>query len=998
MPADDIGPDAAAHVGSESETASVMNRRRFLALLGASAAVGVAGCKLDSRGRIVPYVDQPADTVLGIPRFYASTLTRYPDAPAVLITTREGRPIKLDGNPAHPASSEALGAYGQSATLSLYDPDRLKGPTRRGSAVTWDAADVAIRSALAEAVPGRRHILLITPALASPTARALVTEFSAAYPTTWHLPIETFHAGEVAEGRRRVLGAATIPRIAWDVADVIVSLDADFLAPSFHDRANRGFASRRQPDGNALGMNRLWVVEGPMTLTGTNADHHVRLRSSQHGLLLAAMLNEVVVVRRLGPLAGATEPAQSLAPFDLRRVTGLLGLDERVVRAMVEDLVAHPGRGAVLAGDHQPAHVHALATALNVSLGNEGAAIIPAGPVPQVAAPNDLAAAMADMTSGAIAVVINLDTNPVYSLPRDSGFAQGLGRVPLVVSSSLLPDETGQRAHYVLPCTHDLESWGDSDAHAEALSLQQPAILPLFDARQIEESLLRWLPPSQARPATYYDYLRARWRQEVYPRQGVTANFERFWRAALHDGVLAVPAASTAGAQTPTPVGQTPTAVGAAVRDAVAALNGQQAGGVDIVLMPSASTYDGRFANNAWLQELPHPVTSQVWGNGAMMSPGTAEGLRRKDGDAVTVSVDGRTITLPVVVQPGCADDVIGIELGYGRKVAGSVGSNVGVDVNVLRRNRGGVSPWLYVGARVAPATSEFRVVKVQEHYRTLGRPVIAESTLAGYRAHPKLVEEAAQDTAPSIGGGSWKYPGQKWGMVIDLGLCTGCNACMVACMAENNVPTVGLDQVARGRRMHWLRIDTYYHGEPENPQIVHQPMLCQQCTNAPCEYVCPVVATVHSPDGINEQVYNRCVGTRYCGNNCPYKVRRFNFFAYQHLDRIIPPKQLLFNPEVTVRSRGVMEKCMFCIQRIRLAQQAAMRDKRPMVDGEVKTACQQACPANAIVFGDLNDSGSVVRRLSGNPRGYHVLAELGTKPTITYLAKIRNPYPDVVT
>jgi len=969
---------------TDEDMPSGVSRRRFLALMGASAAMGAAGCgRMDGRGEIVSYVDQPEGTPPGVPRFYASALPGTPGAPPVLVTVREGRPVKLEGNPEHPASGGALGAFAQAAIFSLYDPDRIRTPRRNGAETTWQAADSTIRDALAQAVRDGKRILLFTPALTSPTARQLVADFTAAYPTARHLPVEIFHSGEAAAGQTQAMGIGAPLRVDWDRADVILSLEADFLGPWGSSADPQGYAARRQPDGR---MNRLWCVEGAMSVTGSNADHRLPLRPGLQGKFLLGLLHAVAVEHGLGPLAGRGDIVRALQPFALGKIAGELGLEVPIVQALIRDLTDGRGRGAVLAGAGLPAAAHALAAALNVSLGNVGSALVNAGGViPPVASATDLAEAIAEMASGTVAVVLNLGANPVYALPADLKLAGALSRAPLVVSASLVADETAGAAHLVLPAAHDLEAWGDADCHAGTLTLHQPVIQPLFEARQTEESLLQWLPKGASSPATYYDYLKTRWQRDVYSKQQSASVFGRFWSAALHDGFVPVSAEAAL-----------PPAIRLeGVRAAIAAQVSPS--GTDLVLAPSYHVYDGRFANNGWLQEMPHPITSHVWGNGVLMGPAAAAALGCEDGDAVSVSIGGRAVKMPAIVMPGVAEGVVQVSLGHGRRAGGSIGTGIGVAASVLRTNAGGLSPWIYTGAAVARADGKIPVVRTQEHHDIHGRHLVVEGDAAHYREHPDFVREIAPvDTSRSPGG--WAYQtGQKWEMAVDLNLCTGCNACVVACMAENNVPVVGPDQVARGREMHWIRIDRYYSGSPDAPQTVrvaHQPMLCQHCDNAPCENVCPVAATTHSTDGLNEMTYNRCVGTRYCANNCPYKVRRFNYFN-NHED-LASPQELRFNPEVTVRSRGVMEKCTFCVQRIRTAQQAARRDGRKLRDGDAVTACQQACPAGAIVFGDVNDPESRIHALSQSPRGYNVLGELGVRPAITYLAKIRNPHPDV--
>jgi len=502
----------------------------------------------------------------------------------------------------------------------------------------------------------------------------------------------------------------------------------------------------------------------------------------------------------------------------------------------------------------------------------------------------------------------------------------------------------------------------------------------LFSARQCEDSLLRWLPPTPGRPGDYHEYLKSRWRNEVYTRRPTEIDFERFWNISLHEGFIT----ATTGFLQPQDLRPE------AVLEAIGEYARPSPSGIDLVLTPSPRVFDGRFANNGWLQELPHPVTTQVWGNGALMSRATAQRLQCREGDVVRLTVERRSLKIPALIEPGMADDLISIDLGYGRRIAGSIGSSVGVDAGTLRKNVADLSPWFYTGVGVETTGESSRIIRVQTHFSIEGRPIIKEASASAFRSHPLAESEA--ESRPHV---LWSYRGYHWAMVVDLTACTGCGACSLACTAENNIPVVGPEQVSRKREMHWMRIDRYYSGSPDNPSAVYQPILCQHCDAAPCEKVCPVAATVRSPEGLNEMVYNRCVGTRYCANNCPYKVRRFNFFNYHK--QLVSPAELVYNPEVTVRNRGIMEKCTFCVQRITAAKHRAKIEGRKIRDGEIQTACQQACPAEAIVFGDLNDPQSRVSQLTKETRAYHVLDDLGVRPSVTYLAKIRNPRLDTV-
>jgi len=954
-----------------------LDRRRFLAILSASLAAASSGCnRLSERGEIVSYRVQPEGVLPGVSQAYASSLPGYPHAPAVLVFTRDGRPIKIEGNPDHPASGGATDAYSQAATLDLYDPDRLGKPLYKGQQSNWKDADGQIRAALKQAAASRERILLITPALVSPAARSVVQRFQTAWGSVTHLTLEMFHSGEALRGRRMVHGEPSTSRVNWDKARRVLGCECDFLGPAGRVADHAGFAARRRPEDGE--MIRLWVAEGAMTSTGAKADHRLPVRPSAQPRLLLWLLAELVRDERQ-PLASNADIRSLLTQLGVSSEE--VGLPKDVLEALRADLVGDPHRSCVLAGDQLPWYTHSLAAAVNSGLGNEGTALSSVVPSPaqlSVPAPDEWAATVDELRRGQFGAVLCMMANPVYSLSADLGFATALENAPLVVSSSLLPSETTAKAQWILPAAHDLESWGDNDDHPGLLTLQQPTLSPLFESRQWEQMLLAWLPENQLTTPDYGAYLKSRWETEVYPVAGAAEDFDRFWQAALHDGFIKTnsPAPPVVHKIDPTGLSE---AVGEARR-----LNSPE---LELLIVPGSRTYDGRFANNGWLQELPNPVTTQVWGNGAVVSEKTAQRLNRLEGELVEFSVEGRSVTIPLLVEPGVADDVVLVEAGYARKTAGSVGTGVGFDAKPLTSNSGGISPWLYTGVTARAAQGSAVLVRVQGHHDTKGRSMVQEIEAAGWLklAGAKTVHTAK--TSPS----SWEYKGHKWGLAVDLAACTGCGACTIACVAENNIPVVGAEQVRRGREMHWIRLDRYYVGKPENPRVVHQPMMCQQCDFAPCEKVCPVAATVHSPEGLDEMVYNRCVGTRYCANNCPYKVRRFNFLDF-HDKR--SPAELIFNPEVTVRRRGVMEKCTFCVQRIAAGRLKAKIEGRPLRDGDIQTACQQACPAGAIVFGDLNDPQSRVHKLAASRRGYLALGELGVQPAVTYLSATRNPCP----
>jgi len=953
-----------------------LNRRRFLAVMAASLSAAGVGCgRFEDRGTIAGSAALAEGDIPGTPRYYASTLVHYPGCFPVIATVRDGRVVKLEGNSEHPASMGALGAFGQASTLDLYDPDRLRAPLLNGKDVSWEEADQLVRNHIESSSRAGKFTVLVTGPVVSPTAHSLLRLFTSAYPKTIHRILATLHDGERSGGRQLAFGTPGAGTIRWDLADVILSVDCDFLGSQGQPGDERAFSARRRPEAGAP-VNRLWAVEAGLTLTGSNADHRFPLRPVLQPAFLAWLLGEVVLRRKVGPLAadgaltGLLRAAlQGIAPSDF-------GMQPKATAALIDDLVKSQGRSAIIAGPQLPTSCHVLVAALNVTLGNEGTTVLPVltRPGTDASTLQEWAEAAELMNRDRVGVLIALDANPVYSLP-EFDIAHGLTKVPFVVSSSLLRDETASAAHLVLPAAHDLESWGDCDAHPNLLSIQQPAMRPVSPVRQSEESLLSWLGKDERPTPNYREYLKLRWTNEVYPPSGAAADFVRFWEAALHDGFVDIKTEALPSSTLSIPE----------VLDAVGRSTRKPDHGFDLVLCPSPRLHDGRFANNGWLQELPHPVTTQAWGNAAVVGPATAAALDCREGQTIRIKAGGASLDLPILVGPGVADKTVLVDLGYGRRAGGSVGTHVGFDAGRLRSPKGGVSAWLYTGVRLVAVRNREPIIRVQQHDMAEGRAFIKEAT-----AHGTLLSVATTEH-PHPPESNWEYNGHKWGLVIDLSACTGCGACTIACVAENNIPVVGPEQVAKGREMHWIRIDRYFSGPVANPAVAYQPMMCQQCDCAPCEKVCPVAATVHSPEGLDEMVYNRCVGTRYCANNCPYKVRRFNYLDYHQ--EVKSPKELVFNPEVTVRSRGVMEKCTFCVQRIAAGKQAARAAGRKLADGDIRTACQQACPTGAIVFGDLNDPESRVHKLAGSERGYRALEELGIGPAVRYLARIRNPH-----
>jgi Fe-S-cluster-containing dehydrogenase component len=966
------------------------SRREFLKLLGAGAAFAAAGCARKPVEKVLPYVHAPEELVPGQAVFYASTCGECSAGCGVLAKTREGRPIKLEGNPDHPLNRGALCPRGQASVLNLYDPDRLRGPAlgKQGQgdakAASWSHLDSLATRALQDARARNGAVILLTGTVSSPATTALIRDFLAAYPSGEHVMYDPVSSDAIARAQEISYGTRLIPRYRLDRADVLVTLGADPLGTQLSPVEHaRDYWARRRPEMGP--MSRVIAIESIVTLTGSNADDRIRVRPDHLYPVAMAIAHELVVAR---PRASVAADAAALRGFEAAEVERRAGLAGGTIAKIADLLWEARGRSLVMAGPHAAPAAHAIplqvaANLLNSALGNDGVTVDASAPSRQALGSEETVIRLLErMRAGEIAALLIHGVNPAYSLPAAAGFAEALKRVPFVASLSDRADETARLADVIATVTHYLESWNDHEPRPGVLSLTQPAIAPLYDVRSFQETLLAWgravgAGPLAGTSGTWHERLREHWRAEVYPRANAAASFDLFWEGSLRTGVV-VAAANGGGSARGFQGGalaSMPAMPAAGAKDAL-----------QIVLYEPISVGDGRFANNAWLQELPDPVSKICWDNFAALSPARAKALGvgeyEQRSDVITVDVGHAKVDLPVHVQPGLHDDVVGIALGYGR-----VGNRVGQSGYALAAATGGRMGFSGIPARVSRAGRIAPLAMVQIHHQDEDRPVAFETTYGAFLRDPHSgIEE--HHHLPSMWT-PYEYKGHKWGMAIDLSTCIGCSACMIACQAENNVPVVGKQVVIQGREMHWIRIDRYYSGDADNPDFVYQPMLCQHCENAPCETVCPVLATVHSSEGLNVQVYNRCVGTRYCSNNCPYKVRRFNWFDYSQVRE--PSVRLALSPDVTVRSKGVMEKCTFCIQRIRDGKEHAKALGVRAGGDDIKTACQQTCPTDAIVFGDLNDPKSKVAQLAANQRGYHALSELNTRPRVTYQTKVRN-------
>jgi len=978
------------------------NRRNFLKLMGASLAfAGVTACTKQPKETIVPYVRQPEEFVPGLPLYYATAMQMGGVGTGLLVTSHLGRPTKVEGNPDHPGSLGASDYFQQASILTMYDPDRSRAVTNNGRISSWVAFQAALGAAREKAgLKNGDGLRILSETVSSPTLTAQIKGILKELPgAKWH-QYEPCGHHNAYRGAMLAFGRPVNTIYHLDKADVIVSLDADFLAcgptnliyarqfaekrrvmtnvthtpqpkqnwqEGYQDgpsapRANQSAAYAPEKSGpvnlppqvRAQGkpaaettLNRLYVVESAPSPTGSMSDHRFLAKASD----VEAWASELAAAVGAG--------GQGAGKF-------------KEIAAIARDLQAHKGASVVIAGDHQPASVHALAHAMNQALGNAGKTVtytdpVEGNPSDQIQSLNELAA---DMKAGKVDALLILGGNPVYSAPADLDFGAALKKVPWRAYLGLFPDETSALSMWHVPEAHYLESWGDVRGFDGTVSFVQPLIAPLYGGKNAHEVIATLAgQPDQ----TAHDLVRQYW-------QGQTKadTFEVFWQKALHDGVVPNTALAPINVAAKAP----PAAESKSVQ------------GLEIRFRPDPTIWDGSFSNNGWLQELPKPQSKMTWDNAVWVSPATAQQHNLNNEDMVELKYQGRTVTAPVWIMPGHASDSVTVHLGFGRTRAGQVGNEVGFNAYLLRTSG---EPDGGHGLELRKVDGHHTFATTQHTQTMEGRDLVRVATLDEYKKNPQFVDEKeGEKPIPQWMTlyPDYRYEGYKWGMTIDLNACVGCSACMVACQAENNIAVVGKVEVARGRHMHWIRVDRYFKGNWDNPELYYQPVTCMQCENAPCELVCPVAATVHSGDGLNQMVYNRCVGTRYCSNNCPYKVRRFNFLLYS--DWYTESLKGVRNPNVTVRSRGVMEKCTYCIQRINAVKIESEKQNRRIADGEITPACAQACPTQAIVFGDINDPKSRVAQLKAQARDYSLLEDLNTRPRTTYLGRLRNPNPEI--
>lgn len=1021
-------------LGDESLESSGTNRRDFLKFLGFSVtAASLAACETPVY-KSIPYVVKPEEITPGVANWYASSYFDGYDYAAIVVKTREGRPIKIEGNTLSKVTGGGTNARVQAAILSLYDSSRLAGPTVNGTANTWADVDKDITGKLSAIAAKGGAIRILSSTIISPSTKAVIAEFAAKYPNTKHVMMDAISFSGMAKANAQSFGEELIPSYHFDKAKVIVGIGADFLANwlSPIETAKQYGKTRRVSKSNPE-MSKHYQFESTLSLTGANADYREPVKVSEHGKVVVNLHNAVAKI-----VGGSTLPSSTLA------------CDATIAKA-AKDLADNRGKSLVVSGSNDT-NVQLIVNAINNMLGNYNSTI-------DIETPNYTRqgddAAFADlvkeMASGKVDALITYNTNPVYTAPASLKFAEAYAKVGLKIALSQHADETASLANYICPDHNFLESWNDFNPKKAHYSLSQPTISPLFKTRQAQESLLTWA----GNTTDFHSYVQKIWADRVFPMQGKYMTFGDFWNHSLQDGAIEVGKGAegmdTTGADSTAVVTSKPaekadkteqkTFSATDLSAAASSINGVKGGEFELVLYEKVGLGDGKQANNPWLQELPDPISKLTWDNYVTMSPADMEGkyemMERQDRDAslVNVTVNGITVKLPVIPQPGQTRGTIGIALGYGREKAGSLSDKTGVigqNVYPFVQVMNGTMYYAALDAKVESANETIEVAGTQVHHTMMGREIVKETTLENYKKdqrsgnYPEMMATHSGKVNPKDIDlwDSFGRPGHQWGMTIDLNSCIGCGNCVVSCTAENNVAVVGKEQVMKTREMHWLRIDRYYSSDMSkdvakeegvgavtmyldmenpsaiNPKVVFQPIMCQHCNHAPCENVCPVLATNHSSEGLNQMTYNRCVGTRYCANNCPFKVRRFNWFNYNGNSQFaFNPSQddlgrMVLNPDVVVRSRGVMEKCSMCVQRIQEGKLNAKKEERKLVDSDIKTACQQSCPTNAIYFGDINDENSEIsqlRKQEEEGRNYFVLEELGIKPGVSYLTKVRN-------
>jgi MoCo/4Fe-4S cofactor protein with predicted Tat translocation signal len=964
------------------------DRRDFLKLMGFSvAAASLAACEAPVR-KAIPYLNKPENIDPGVANYFASTYSQDGDYCSILVKTREGRPIFIQGNKLSPVTGGSINSRVVASVLDLYNKDRLKDPKVKGDIAEWKKVDLDITKKLSSITASGGKIALVTKTISSPSTLKLISEIQKAYPGLEHVVYDVNSCYGIRKGNEMTFGMEVLPAYDFSKAKTIVSIGSDFLGSWVSPiEFSRQYSMGRKVSTAKRKMSRHYQYEALLSLTGANADYRTKIKASEDSEVVKSLYNLIAASGLGNTIPGGEKQYDNL-------------------NQAAKELIKNRGKCLVVSGSNDP-NVQALVNGINYMLQNYGQTIDPSkGNNTRQGDDKKMAKFANGMAGGEYKGVVFFNCNPVYDHPLGDKIADGIKKTLLSISTSMVEDETAALVQYLCPGHHYLESWNDSMPRSGSFSLTQPTISPLFNTRQAEESLLRFA----GRDITYYDYVRSYWKENVHNNG---SSFGTFWDRSLHDGVFEQNSPSEDGAN------MVPEFLSESIQTAASNIAGGGEG-LELVLYEKINIGSGEQANNPWLQECPDPITKVCWDNYVSISIPDSKEMGIQQDQMVKVSANGKSLTLPALIQPAQQKGVIAVSYGYGREKAGKVGNGVGADVYAMADTSRYLNYTISKGVSLEKVGGKRVLAQTQTHHTYMGRDyVVQETTLKEFKKdawagrYQPIVNTYEGKKAPaqiSLWKGH-KYPNHHWGLVVDLNSCTGCSACIVSCNSENNIPVVGREEVINRREMHWMRVDRYYSSDEDgfktaeipsdNPEIVFQPLMCQQCNNAPCETVCPVSATTHSTEGLNQMVYNRCIGTRYCANNCPYKVRRFNWFKYHDNTRFPNNSamnndlgKMVLNPDVTVRSRGVMEKCTFCVQRIQAGKLEARKEGRKVKDGDIQTACTAACPTDALVFGDMKDPKSRISFILGEEnkeRSFHALEEINIKPNVTYLAKVRN-------
>jgi molybdopterin-containing oxidoreductase family iron-sulfur binding subunit len=955
----EVMPEFSIEGLDESEIKGKSSRRDFVKMMGFSvgAVALVSSCQMPVR-KAVPLLNRPKELIPGVPNYYASTFFDGDEYCSILVKTRESRPIKIEGNKLSPLTKSGTTAKVQASVLNLYDDERLKSPLKNGTASDWNTIDKEIKGKLEILKNDGKEVLLITSTIISPTTKKLIEEFKTTYPNVKWVQYDTLPMSAMRKANETNFGKAVIPFYRFDNADVIVGFNADYLGTWLMPVTfSKQFAKGRKIKDGQKKMSRLYQFESNMSLTGSNADYRYQIKPSEEAAVLLKLYNT---------LAKKTGASVYNAPSVKTDVS-----------AVAKDLLSAKGKSLVVSGTND-LQVQLIVNAINNLLDNYGKTIDLNSPVNlKQGAESDMKEALESLKKRKAGAVFFYNVNPVYDCVHSKELVKALKKVPLKVSFATTKDETANMCDYVCPDNNYLESWNDAEPVKGYFSITQPAIRPIFDTRQFQDSLLSWMGLNDK----FQDYLENYWKENLFTLQNEYSGFNKFWFKCKQDGVFNIENNEQQQFE---------------FNEVSLKAKKPASKGIELALYEKISMGTGKYANNPWLQELPDPITTATWDNYVTVSPSFADkhGLEQED----VVKINGK-IELPVLIQPGQTEGTIGIAIGYGRTNAGKVGTGIGKNVNELINVSEGTKNLLGTMVTIEKTGDTYPLALTQTHHVMEGRPIVRETVLGSFIKNPASGNEEHEKFLKSEDFSLYpepKFEAFRWGLSIDLNSCTGCSNCLISCQAENNVAVVGKEQVRLGRIMHWIRVDRYYSEIADDPEVFHMPVMCQQCDNAPCENVCPVAATTHSDEGLNQMAYNRCIGTRYCMNNCPYKVRRFNWYEFVNnnsFDYNMNSElgKLVLNPDVTVRQRGVVEKCTYCVQRIQEKKLEAKAENRELRDGDIQVACQQSCPTDAISFGNLQDKNSEVSKSNDTKRMYHLLESLHTLPTTSYLTKVRN-------